>query len=75
MWDFMISSHYLITNYISWEVHSDEDVLFWWDSWNGHIPLICEATFLDIHERVSEISGSHSIDYVDFVEINFGRVH
>lgn len=68
-WNFMISSRYVVTTFLSWQVHNKFTVLFWKDSWNGFPPL-CSVSSLDqVMHVASTFWGDLLINYVDHVDL------
>lgn len=69
IWNFMISCREVVSNFLSWQVHSGEDILFWKDSWNGFPPLSQHDSHASISVVLSQLWGVRLVDYVDSVDL------
>lgn len=74
IWNFIIKSHHITTSSISWEVHDDESVDFWLDSWNSLPPLSSIHPFLQIWEIACSHWGSKLVNYVSAISMFSGLV-
>jgi ribonuclease HI/exonuclease III len=73
IWNFMMASREVVSNYITWEVHSGLSVSFWLDSWLGFPPLVNSPQALEIMHITNQHWGSKLIDFVDAIELHSGK--
>jgi hypothetical protein len=74
IWDFMIASREIVTNYISWEVNSGYQVKFWHDSWNGAPPLSKMEGVDHMIIAIENLWGSLLINYVSVISVHSRNV-
>ncbi len=63
IWNFMMASRDIATQYITWEVNSGDRASFWPDSWSALPPLIHATSLDDIVASSEEIWGKSLVDY------------
>ena len=69
-----MTSRFLTTNYISWEVHSGDNVKFWIDSWNGFLTFASNVVLRDVSFIAIYCWGSKVVNYISTNDILLGKV-
>ena len=64
IWNFMMTSRDIVTQYITWDVNNGDRASFWRDCWSGLPPLIHATSLDDIIASFEVIWGKSLVDYV-----------
>ena len=62
-WNFMVKCRTLINKFLTWDVGSGEEALFWEDSWEGKPPLSSQMVPLTLKSRLTECWSNKVKDY------------
>ena len=62
-WNVMVKCHHIEINFLTLDVGTSEDVLFWEESWDGH-PLIDNNLFhVSLNDKLSNYYGKKVCEY------------